>query len=96
MKLTKKSKQLMIFLTKNKYIHPLHNTKKTNAILKELYDDILNAYHFLLSIKQKKGNYYNLKTKKITTASQITKPQNFNSKSFPDAVRTHIDEATMT
>jgi len=96
MKLSKKSKQLMLFLNKNKYIHPLHNTNKTNTILKELYHDIFNAYQFLLSIKQKKEKYFTLKTREITTASQITKPQNFNSKSFPDVIRKHIDEATMS
>ena len=95
MKLSKKSKQLMLFLTKSKYIHPLQNTNKTNTIIKELYHDILNANQFLLSIKEKKGNYYNLKTNKINTASQISKPKNFNSKSFPESVRKHIDESTI-
>ena len=30
------------------------------------------------------------------TASQISKPQNFNSNSFPEIVRKHIDELTMS
>jgi len=94
MKLSKKSKQLMSFFTKNN-IPPVHHTSNTNLIFQELYHDILESYKFLLLLK-KKGNYYNLKTKKIISSTQIIKPKNFNSQSFPEAVRKHIDESMMS
>ena len=93
MKISKKSKQLMSFFTKNNYIHGVKQSAKTNSIMKELYYDILEAYNFILSLKHTKGNYYNLTTKKIISAGQITKPENFNSNSFPEIVRKHIDES---
>ena len=96
MKLSRKSAQLMLFFSDNNYNTFLEHSKKTNTIFKEIYDDIFDAYNFLLSLKEKKGLYYNLKIKKITTATEITKPNNFNSKSFPDIVRKHIDETTMS
>ena len=95
MKISKKSKQLMLFFTKNNFIHNVKQTAKTNSIVKQLYYDILEAYNFVLSLKHSKGNYYNLTTKKIISAAQITKPENFNSNSFPELVRKHIDESIM-
>ena len=95
MKLSKNSKHLMLFFTKNNHINKVNQTKRTSSIIKEIYQDIYQSYKYLLNLKQK-GNYYNVTTKKITTASQISKPQNFNSNSFPDIVRSHIDELTMT
>ena len=81
MKLSKNSKHLMLFFTKNNHINKVHQTKRTDSIVSELYNDIYQSYKYLLNLKQK-GNYYNVTTKKITTASQISKPQNFNSNSF--------------
>jgi len=95
MKLSKNSKQLMTFFTKNKHINIKPQTKQTENIITELYDDIFDAYNFLNSLKQK-GNYFTVSSKKILTANQISKPQNFNSKSFPEIVRKHIDELTMS
>ena len=60
--------------------------KKTISILKKLYYDIYNAHNYLLKIKQK-GQYYTLSTKKILSAKQITRPQLFNSDSFPSWVK---------
>jgi hypothetical protein len=95
MKLSKKSKELMLFFTKNNHINKVVQTRKTNDIILELYKDIYNAYKYLNNLKQK-GNYYNITTKKIVSASQISKPQNFNSNSFPDIIRKHIDELSMS
>ena len=95
MKLSKNSKHLMLFFTKNNHINKVNQTKRTSSIIKEIYQDIYQSYKYLLNLKQK-GNYYNVTTKKITTASQISKPQNFNSNSFPDIVRSHIDELIMS
>lgn len=95
MNLSKNSKQLMTFFTKQNHIIKKNITKRTESILSELYNDIFEAYNYLLTLKQK-GNYFTVTTKKILTASQIVKPQIFNSKSFPDMVRNHIDELTMS
>ena len=96
MKISKKSKQLMAFFTKTNYINDVKQTAKTNLIIKELYYDILEAYEFVLSLKHNKKIYYNLTTKKIISAAQITKPENFNSNSFPEIVRKHIDESVIS
>lgn len=96
MTLSKKSKKLMLFFTKNKHINYVDQTVKTKIILTELYKDILQAYNYLLSLKQSNHNYYTVTTKKIITSSQITKPQNFNANSFPQVVREHIDELSIS
>ena len=95
MKLSKKSKELMLFFTKNSYINKVSQTKRTDSIIMDLYKDIYNAYKYLNSLKQK-GNYFNITTKKISSASQISKPHNFNSNSFPEIIRKHIDELTLS
>jgi len=95
MKLSKNSKQLMLFFTKNKHINNIKQSKRTDTILTELYNDIMNAYKYLQTLKHK-GQYYTVTTKKVLTATQISKPQNFNSNSFPEIVRKHIDELTMS
>jgi len=94
MKLSKKSKELMLFFTKNSHINKVTQTKRTDSIIMDLYKDIYNAYKYLNNLKQK-GNYYNITTKKILAASEISKPNNFNSNSFPEIIRKHIDELTM-
>ena len=95
MKLSKNSKQLMLFFTKNKHINNVKQTKRTDIIIKELYNDILDAYKYLNALKQK-GHYYTITSKKVLSVTQISKPQNFNSNSFPELVRKHIDELTMS
>jgi len=95
MNLSKNSKQLMTFFAKNNHIIKKNITSRTENIVSELYNDIFEAYNHLLKLKQK-GNYFTVTTKKIMAASQIVKPQIFNSKSFPHLVRNHIDELTMS
>jgi hypothetical protein len=95
MKLTKKSKELMLFFTKNNHINKIKQTKRTDSIITELYRDIYEAYKYLQNLKQK-GNYFNITTKKISSASQITKPKIFNSNSFPEEIRKQIDELSMS
>jgi len=95
MKLSKKSKELMLFFTKNNRINKVNKTKRTDDIISDLYKDILNAYKYLNSLKQK-GKYYNISTKKILNAHQISKPQNFNYNSFPEVIRKHINESTIS
>jgi hypothetical protein len=87
----------MSFFTKNKYINHIEQTSRTNNIISELYNDILNAYNYLSNLKQTRGsNFYNITTKKIHSSVQITRPKNFNSNSFPEEVRKHIDELSVT
>ena len=70
MKFTNKSKQLISFFVKNKYIHYLKNTRKTNTILLKLYQDIFHAYLFLQKTKsnKNKNNIYNFNVKKINSS----------------------------
>jgi hypothetical protein len=97
MKLTEKSKNLMSFFLKNKLISESKHTQKTDSILLTLYDDILNAYAYLLALKKnKREKYYKLNIKKILSVNQITKPKNFNSNSFPKGVRQTIDDNSST
>ena len=97
MKISKKSKLLMSFFTKSKYINHIEQTQRTDNILTRLYHDILNAHNFLLKSKQTRGaNFYSITTKKIHSSTQITRPQNFGVHSFPEQVRKHIDEMSLT
>jgi hypothetical protein len=95
MKLTQKSQKFMQFLNDHPYIHPIYQSKTTNEIITELYNDLLESYKYLLSIKQTK-NYYNVTIKQIVSAVQIPKPQTFNSNSFPSEIRQHINELSIT
>lgn len=90
MKLSKNSRDLMLFFTKNKHINTVKQTKQTNGILTELYKDMYDAYMFVNGLHREK--YYTITTKKILHTSQISRPKTFNSNSFPDIVRKHIDE----
>jgi hypothetical protein len=97
MKLSKKSKLLMSFFTKSKYINHIHQTQRTDKILTRLYHDILNAYNYLLNVKKTRGaNFYNVTIKKIHSSKQIIRPKNFSVNSFPEEVRKHIDELSLT
>ena len=96
MKLSDKSKKLMLFFTKNKHINQTKQTTKTKSILKELYQDLFSAYKYLMQLKQKNVPYFTFQIKKIHTSSQIARPRNFNAKSFPDMVRKHIDHLAMS
>jgi len=92
MKLTQKSKQLISYFNKNNNVSQVKNTNKTNLILTELYKYIFESYNYILSLKAKHEPIYEVTTKHITNVSQITRPQNFNQKSFPETVRNHINK----
>lgn len=91
MKLSKKSKDLILFFLKNKHLNYIHNTSKNDKILREIYNALLESYN-----QCKKLIHYKVEFKKIMSSSQITKPMNFNSKSFPELVRNHIDQSMMS
>lgn len=97
MKISKNSKLLMSFFTKSKYINHVNQTPRTNKIITRLYHDILNAYNYLLTLKQNRGsNFYSVTTKKIQSFMQITRPKTFNANSFPEEIRKNIDELAVT
>lgn len=96
MKFTEKSKLLMNFFKRKKYINNENNTKRTNNILTELYNEIFDSYEYLQSIKKNKGDkFYNSNIRKINNVSQISKPSTFNYKHFPQSIINHIDETSM-
>lgn len=89
MKLLESSKEFMKFFLKNNYISNTKQTRETKQIITHLYHDFLEAYKYLVNIKQN-TNYTNLKIKKITDAKHLRFPKSYSSHSFPDAVRDHI------
>ena len=95
MKLSKNSKKLITFLNKNDHINYVEQNKNTNIILTELYNDISNAYDYLMHLKNSNKKYYDVFIKKIESKTEITKPKYFNSNSFPEKVRKQIDDNSM-
>lgn len=95
MKLSNKSKELIYFFTKNKNVNNIKQSKQTNILIKELYNDILNSYKYLNELKRR-GDYFTFKHKKITNANQIIKPKIFTIDSFPEKIRNHIAEKIMS
>lgn len=98
MKITKNSKQLMLFFTKNKYLSKSTQTQRTKDILLQLYNDILNAYLDMSNVKtiSKTQSYFKLQVKKINNPRQIIKPKIFGAHSFPENVMNHIDNMSLT
>ncbi len=95
MKCTNQSERLIAFFTDNKYIHHLKNNNNTKQILLKIYSDIFDAFNFLNNLKTNK-NIYNVNIKKINTSYEVTKPLNFNYNSFPEIIRKHIDEMSLS
>ena len=97
MKLSKNSKLLMSFFIKNNCINHISQTKNTDEITTSLYKEIIDSYNHLLNLKKnKRDNFYNIKIKKITNVSQISRPRNFNSNSFPEEIRNQIDHLSLS
>ena len=95
MKVSKQTKQMMSFFTKNNHINIVKQSKRTDDILTELYGDICESRKYLESVKKRDG-CYTIATRKIETASQIPMPKYFNSNSFPETVRKHIEQFAAT
>jgi hypothetical protein len=93
MKLTKTSKALMSFFIDNRCINHSKPSNKTITILKHLYHEVKKAYAFVLNKKKEEGDsFYKLTVTKLSTASQIPKPKQFNADSFPVEIRKQIDD----
>lgn len=91
MKLTKDSTTLVEFFLKNKCINHVLPTAKTNKLLERFFHEIHSAKQYLESRKQQGVLNYSFTITKISTVSRIAKPTQFNSNSFPEIIREHID-----
>ena len=92
MKLTKESNKLMSFFTKNDCLKT-KQTKKTDAIFKDIYDEIKEGVSYVNTIKANKANtFYKLTVKQITNKAQIIWPVTFSPDAFTSEVKKHIYE----
>jgi len=97
MKLTKESHNLLSFFTKKNCLVPIKQTKKTDTILKKLFNEISNGFRYIEDIKSKFGpSFYKLKIDRITNINQIPKPTTFPPNAFPPEIRKHIDEYSLS
>jgi hypothetical protein len=97
MKLTNKSHKLMSFFHKYNCLPEIKQTKTTNAIFKKLFYEIEEAANFVSYTKSQMGtSFYKLRIKKIDSVNQIFKPTTFNVNAFPDKIREHIDEYSLS
>ena len=97
MKITNESQKLMSFFVEHNCLLPLKQTKKTDAILKKLYEEITDGVSYIQSLKTKKGpSFYKLKIDHITNVNQIPKPTTFPPNAFPTEIRNHIDEYSLS
>jgi hypothetical protein len=80
----------MLFFSKNSDFNYIKQTNKTKNILKEIYNEQINAYNYV-----KKLSTFKSSIKKILSAKHISKPKIFNANSFPEIIRKHIDETMM-
>ena len=97
MKLTSHSKKLMSFFIDNDIQKEIKCKEKTKKILLILYNDILDGFNYLNDFKKNaKNKLYTIEIKQIDSSTEITRPKQFNSKSFPNLIREHIDETIMT
>jgi hypothetical protein len=92
MKLSKKSKQLITFLSKHKLLNYEKINNKTEVILKQLHISLFEAHNYV----RRKNFRKHMVVRKISNVSQIPKPLLFNASSFPEKVRKHIDESMVT
>ena len=92
MKLTKESNELMSFFIKNVCLKT-KQTNKTNAILKNIYDEIKRGVSYVNTTKVKMGNtFYKLNVKQITNKKHIPIPVTFYQDTFTPEVIKHIYE----
>ena len=90
MRLSKKSRELMLFFSKNKHLIYDKQTNKTTILLRELYDKINESHNYCKNV------HYRTSIKKIHSSSQIIKPLKFSSQSFPEIIIKHIDNSMMS
>jgi len=97
MKITNKSKKLISFFHKYNCLPHIKQTKSTSSIFKQLFHEIDEAVHFVSYTKKQNGkSFYNLKINKINNVAQIPKPKTFDASVFPNPVRKHIDDYSLS
>jgi hypothetical protein len=97
MKLTKDSNKLISFFAKHNCLLPIKQTKRTDAIFKKLYYEIVDGVSYIEGLKMKMGSlFYKLKIVNITNIKQIPKPTTFSPNALPPEVRKHIDEYSLS
>jgi len=93
MKLTNKSKKLLTYFTKNKYIknnENNENNENNDCIIKQLYYELSKAYKYSKTVK------YTVSIKGINNRYNVIKPKGFHYSSFPEKVRYYIDVYSLT
>ena len=94
MNVSKHTKQMMQFYSENNHINISKQTSRTDNIIKGFYSDIYEAHKYVEGIKKSK-NYYTLSTRRIKNG-EIPIPKHFDANSFPEIVRTHIQQFSKT
>ena len=92
MEQTKMSELLMCFLVNNNCLHFTSQSTNTKKIFKMFYKQIQDADEFIKKEKDSNANFYNLKLKKISNASDIPKPSTFENQDWYNKVDSHIDK----
>jgi hypothetical protein len=87
MKFSSKSDKLIDYFINNLY-HIRKLNQKTKQIFKILFKDLSNAFVFLEKLKK---NPYNYEIKRIERSIDVIMPTKFNSDSFPNPIRNHIE-----
>lgn len=72
---------------------PFNNT--TKKIILGLYDEIVEGYNYLLTLKNKNRLFYNYKIKKNNSIVDITRPVSFSKDSFPVEILQYINEHSL-
>lgn len=100
MKLSKHSRTHIALFSKHNCV-PMSQTSltvKTEDILEQFYNDILDAHDILADIKKQNSNtninFYEKIVTKVVSPSQIIKSKNGGSKYFPTVVDSHINTTT--
>jgi hypothetical protein len=97
MKLSANSLKLLDFFIENKCLIHKKQTNKTDNLIKGLYYDMKHAFTYVNNIKLKQGQLFNkINIKHITFVSQIPRPSIFPANSFPDKIRSQIDDNILT
>jgi hypothetical protein len=97
MKFTKETHKLMSFFINNNCLQHIKQTKKTDTILKRLYNQIKDGVSYIEQVKSKMGDmFYRLSIDHVTNVNQIPKPSTFPPNAFPNNIRNHIDEYSIS
>jgi len=91
MKLLKTSKQWMSYFNKHFPLQNISFTHKTDRILHQLYEDIYEAHQYV-----KRDYRSSIHMKRITSASQMSRPVYFHANSFPTSIQSHLEEHMKT